>query len=93
MEEEKREVQKWQADTEQANKRLSDARSVNEALEKDNSALEEDLEERAARIAELNAAAAALQDQIQNANAVNASQSNIIARIGKETLNMREPCR
>ena len=90
LEEEKREVQKWQADTEQANKRLSDARSVNEALEKDNSALEEDLEERAARIAELNAAAAALQDQIQNANAVNASQSNIIARIGKETLNMRE---
>lgn len=90
LEEEKREVQKWQADTEQANKRLSEARSVNEALEKDNSALEEDLEERAARIAELNAAAAALQDQIQNANAVNASQSDIIARIGKETMNMQE---
>lgn len=90
LEEEKLLVRKWQMDNEEANKRLSDARSVNESLEKDNAALEEDLEERAARIAELNASAAALQDQIANATAINASQSDLIEKIGKETMNMQQ---
>jgi chromosome segregation ATPase len=81
--EEKLQVQKWQSDNEEANKRLSEAREENEGLS-------EDLEEGARRIAALNAAAAALQDQIANATAVNASQSQLIARIGKEALTMSE---
>ena len=88
--EEKRQVQKWQSDTDEANKRLSEARKENEALERENDELEEDLEGRARRIAELQAAAAALQDQIANATAVNASQSELIERIGKDALTMSE---
>lgn len=90
LETEKSAVQKWMKEAEQTNKRLSDAQNANSSLVDENAALNETIQERQSRIDELNAAAAELESQLMNADKVNAQQQDLIKRIGKESLSMRD---